>query len=439
MNAKVVFGEEIRLWHFPTQNRYQHLVSFVEKTFNCKNDYILQYEDSEMDKVTICNEQDLLDAFECVQQENRPSLKIFIIHEVKEHQETKETSCNDVKDKEEGIGLKPEAEKLNCCEMVLEFLLDETINQLLPELVRRVIHVLHEKMINNEESSLGEVVFDVLEEDMFAPIVCHELYQKYVKELLPGLLEQFSCMKHVLLSINEEAVGTWVSDMINLVVMSLGLGEDENNGLWDMYTHMNSCSNQEAIHNGVKCDGCGVYPIRGIRYKCSVCVNFDLCSECESLQKHYDGHPLVKINQPIGGQHGRSNHFAGLEEMTNRGRRCHGRSNHFAGFQEMTNRGKRCHGRKCHRRDSGWEMPPLHGFGHCGGFGSGSESGHCSRFGSGSGSGRRCRNPCWMKYAFGESMCHDEDNHKCKLQKRKEKIDGKIIQSECQIGRKTTK
>ncbi len=33
-------------------------------------------------------------------------------------------------------------------------------------------------------------------------------------------------------------------------------------------------------HN-VACDGCGVHPIIGIRYKCSVCENFDYCEMCE--------------------------------------------------------------------------------------------------------------------------------------------------------------
>lgn len=34
-------------------------------------------------------------------------------------------------------------------------------------------------------------------------------------------------------------------------------------------------------HPSVSCDGCGVDPIKGIRYKCSVCPNFDFCANCE--------------------------------------------------------------------------------------------------------------------------------------------------------------
>lgn len=37
-----------------------------------------------------------------------------------------------------------------------------------------------------------------------------------------------------------------------------------------------------AVHYGVECDGCGMAPIVGTRYKCSVRDNFDLCSSCEA-------------------------------------------------------------------------------------------------------------------------------------------------------------
>ena len=44
------------------------------------------------------------------------------------------------------------------------------------------------------------------------------------------------------------------------------------------------------------CDGCGLHPIIGIRYKCSVCKNFDYCETCEERQSHE--HPFLKITKP---------------------------------------------------------------------------------------------------------------------------------------------
>eukprot|EP01112_Ceratiomyxa_fruticulosa_P024195 TRINITY_DN970_c0_g1_i9.p1 TRINITY_DN970_c0_g1~~TRINITY_DN970_c0_g1_i9.p1 ORF type:complete len:387 (-),score=97.92 TRINITY_DN970_c0_g1_i9:468-1628(-) len=66
-------------------------------------------------------------------------------------------------------------------------------------------------------------------------------------------------------------------------------------------------------------------PINGIRYKCFVCSDFDLCEKCEATKTHDQTHPLVQIAQP--------NTFGG--------RGCHGR--------------RRFHGPE-------GAVPPPHGF-----------------------------------------------------------------------------
>lgn len=53
------------------------------------------------------------------------------------------------------------------------------------------------------------------------------------------------------------------------------------------------------IHYNVACDGCSVKPLRGTRYKCSVCPDYDLCETCEASNTHTPDHALVKIRQPI--------------------------------------------------------------------------------------------------------------------------------------------
>ena len=52
------------------------------------------------------------------------------------------------------------------------------------------------------------------------------------------------------------------------------------------------------IHHHVKCDGCKKSPIQGIRYKCTICKNFDYCEECEKKYALQHGHPLLKIRKP---------------------------------------------------------------------------------------------------------------------------------------------
>lgn len=52
----------------------------------------------------------------------------------------------------------------------------------------------------------------------------------------------------------------------------------------------------QIIHERVTCDGCGVHPIIGTRYKCSVCRDFDYCENCERQIDHE--HPFLKIKHP---------------------------------------------------------------------------------------------------------------------------------------------
>ena len=52
------------------------------------------------------------------------------------------------------------------------------------------------------------------------------------------------------------------------------------------------------IHKGVTCDGCGVFPLIGCRYKCAICSNFDFCEKCEKKYGKQHSHPLVQISSP---------------------------------------------------------------------------------------------------------------------------------------------
>ena len=49
----------------------------------------------------------------------------------------------------------------------------------------------------------------------------------------------------------------------------------------------------KAVHSRVICDECQCNPIVGVRYKCAVCPDFDLCEKCEASTTH--DHPFLKI------------------------------------------------------------------------------------------------------------------------------------------------
>ncbi|KAL9083995.1 MAG: hypothetical protein Q9165_008271 [Trypethelium subeluteriae] len=60
-------------------------------------------------------------------------------------------------------------------------------------------------------------------------------------------------------------------------------------------------SRQKAyIHHGIRCDICGEMPIRGVRWHCSNCTDYDLCSNCEARNRsrHFKTHVFHKITIP---------------------------------------------------------------------------------------------------------------------------------------------
>ena len=60
----------------------------------------------------------------------------------------------------------------------------------------------------------------------------------------------------------------------------------------------NKTNSSETTHRGIKCDGCGQYPIKGTRYKCTKCFDFDYCSNCEEANSQSHSHPFIKYRQP---------------------------------------------------------------------------------------------------------------------------------------------
>ncbi len=52
------------------------------------------------------------------------------------------------------------------------------------------------------------------------------------------------------------------------------------------------------VHTHIICDGCGISPIVGFRYKCSQCPDYDLCQVCEAKGIHSE-HIFIKIREDV--------------------------------------------------------------------------------------------------------------------------------------------
>lgn len=57
----------------------------------------------------------------------------------------------------------------------------------------------------------------------------------------------------------------------------------------------NVFSEENQLHTNVKCDGCAQFPVKGNRYKCCVCPNFDYCEKCYQSNKQKHGHEFKKM------------------------------------------------------------------------------------------------------------------------------------------------
>lgn len=70
---------------------------------------------------------------------------------------------------------------------------------------------------------------------------------------------------------------------------------------------------EEPVHFNVTCASCGIQPITGIRYKCTVCPELNSCAACEEKNQH--PHSFVKIRLPDGAK------WRGCGRFRGRGRR----------------------------------------------------------------------------------------------------------------------
>ena len=51
-------------------------------------------------------------------------------------------------------------------------------------------------------------------------------------------------------------------------------------------------------HDSISCDECKQTALKGIRWKCFSCVNYDLCHNCYMAGKHNMNHQFMRIDTP---------------------------------------------------------------------------------------------------------------------------------------------
>ena len=66
---------------------------------------------------------------------------------------------------------------------------------------------------------------------------------------------------------------------------------------------MSNFKGQDYVHKNIRCEKCLIQPIKGIRYKCSECNNYNLCEKCEEENNqepfHDEEHNFIKLRKPV--------------------------------------------------------------------------------------------------------------------------------------------
>ena len=100
--------------------------------------------------------------------------------------------------------------------------------------------------------------------------------------------------KQSIKAIVQEKIKKMEEEMINEITSKVSLSSQSK----ILSSQMSKVDNQ-VVHKGINCSNCGMKDIKGIRYKCSVCDNYNLCEACESASTHDLNHILIKMRIPF--------------------------------------------------------------------------------------------------------------------------------------------
>ncbi|KAJ3100281.1 hypothetical protein HDU97_002372 [Phlyctochytrium planicorne] len=79
-----------------------------------------------------------------------------------------------------------------------------------------------------------------------------------------------------------------------------GYNEESRNLLDLLYSIAEDQARKDGyVHRSITCNHCGTAPVRGFRFKCAHCVDYDLCETCEAADVHPRTHIFLKIRIPF--------------------------------------------------------------------------------------------------------------------------------------------
>lgn len=263
---KIKFKDTLRRLSFPEDKsvagwKFSELETKVREMFVIPHNsrVLITYTDADNDIVTMGDDQDLVDAF-IVQGLNPLRLEVKVLAGTQSvDQDTRETS-------KKKVAPPP----------ITEFSVDGFLTGLFPQ-------------------ETAEAVRDIL--NRYPPC----LFTTVPASVLPEALETFL----------STLTRYQVTPFAGCQETSTALSFDHCKGV-SASGQGNQYSEVECLHKGVQCDGCGVTPIKGPRYKSMKKHDFDLCSSCfteigNKTDYHRMDRPMIHKNHchyPVGSRMG---------------------------------------------------------------------------------------------------------------------------------------
>lgn len=219
------------------------LKDFIRKVFKkLPAKYMLTYVDSEGDQITLGNENDI----KILNDSDYKSVKIII-----------EETSEDFFDQTQEVAIEGDID-------IVEEQKQEKIENLVKE-EEKPEEIKQEEPLELNESSISQI--ENLDESI----------EMKVKNMMPNIIE----------NVRSELLRESQLKSTNSKILETEPSIKEES---------KQPKEEKMIHRYIICDGCGMDPVVGIRYKCAVRHDYDLCEECEEKDEHK--YPFLKIRHP---------------------------------------------------------------------------------------------------------------------------------------------
>lgn len=272
---KIKFGDDTRRISLERAPGFAELVNITKQLFGLSEEPEVKYEDDEKDLVTITSEIELKEAF-TVALKSSNVLRLFISVRAKPQTTDPKGKAYESQQQQRPTGIPNFFDP------------SQFANMLNPEALQSLLQgIFDQSKVNDITKMLQSLGLDAPQ----APEQLAQLLQQLGGTNAPWLQEVLRGVFGNRGTENPCAGSNNCGRSANANNNNNNCGSSNNN----------NNNNGPAVHEGVACDGCRQQPISGIRFKCTVCDNYDLCERCEAkgVSVHDPTHPMVKISVPL--------------------------------------------------------------------------------------------------------------------------------------------